>query len=211
MYSTDNSKKLKLYQHNSLNIAMLPRYCESSSKPDQNGASSETLYWKTSNDPWYLSTQRSILWLCIYNYCNGPWKKYLDKNIAVKIAKQVYNDWSPPETINNWIYDKEVKMWIVKNDKDYVASWCIACSKPAIYGHTLVYNLSCSKCNSKLLRVGKCDNQKCLQTSSKFMCRYCEEGAKQNHYVYDVYEDSPEPDSPGLYGVVNTDFRPYFY
>lgn len=156
------------------------KYCKTEDESTSPTSHTMTIkYWKTADDPWYMSYKRPILWLCICKFRKGPWTKNLDNNIVLKIAKLVYDNFITPTTIINWIYDEKWKLWKVKDDENNVASWCVSCKKPAIFDHQLVYNLHCSKCKTKVLRVGKCNRKKCLNSLYDFFCRDCEDRAER--------------------------------
>ena len=142
-------------------------------------------YWNTENDEWAMSSKRPILWLCIYFCRDGLWKKCLDKNLAIKIAKMIYNDWTPPKKINDWGFDANKKVWTFEKRFTH---WCIHCLRPALFGYKLIVCwVNCSKCKVETLLVGKCDNHKCKIPDCSFECKLCEIRSKECKYLNDPY------------------------
>lgn len=172
--------------------------------------------WNTENDPWFMSRKRPIIWLCIFTFSDGPWKRNVDKNIAIKIAKLVYNDWSLPKEMDRWSYDKKDKIWTLKDakiDEISVASWCLKCCRPEILGNDLMYDIKCFKCSLPLKRVGRCIKNKCKVDHHTFVCKNCETWLdRQSSYIgnlnHNIIEKIDDIDSDILNLYIDTTCSP---
>jgi hypothetical protein len=92
-------------------------------------------------------------------------------------------------------------VWINNSAQIEVASWCVMCYRPEIYGNNLKYNLNCSRCPSSIIRFGTCLRLQCQQKQRDFdvfpksdqriLCRNCELffNGDQQHFWKTIYEE----------------------
>jgi hypothetical protein len=128
---------------------------------------------ETERDPWWMCQQRSLLWLCIYKYRYGCWRR-IDKNIALKIARIMY--YELPQT-SRIIYPDPLKreIQLIRNGP----TWAPMNPQPLEFGKYVGYDICF--CGRPIRR-----NIKKMSTDTYFV-QYCER--KGHTLLMDTFSD----------------------